>query len=100
MHLKPIVAILACFSGNPDAGTRFAADHSAVGNSDAWRDLKEFSTGGNCVTFQTEDEGPDRIAAAMGSSFHRLAAVKAAWDPENFFRTNRNIQPAMTAQKA
>ncbi len=204
MHGKPIIAILACFSGNPDEGTRFvaaiktfgqpvadmlvrrpftqlqalldatqpkgrryywkseylpridprlydkfiehagriqsphsavilfqlegalnefAADHSAVGNRDAryvlniagsweraeddnanvdwargaWKDLKQFSTGGNYVNFQTEDEGPERIAAAMGSAFQRLAAVKAAWDPENFFRANRNIQPAVAA---
>ena len=204
MHGKPIIAILACFSGNPDEGTRFvaaiktfgspvadmlirrpftqlqalldatqpkgrryywkseylpridprlydkfiehagrirsphsavilfqlegalnefAADHSAVGNRDAryvlniagsweraeddgvnvgwardaWTDLKEFSTGGNYVNFQTEDEGADRIEAALGTAYQRLAAVKAAWDPENFFRTNRNIQPASEA---
>jgi len=28
------------------------------------------------------------------SGLQRLAEVKAKWDPENFFRTNRNIAPA------
>ena len=101
----------------------FPADHSPVGNRDAryvlniagsweraedddanvgwardtWKDLKEFSTGGNYVNFQTEDEDTDRIEAALGTAYQRLTAVKAAWDPENFFRTNRNIQPASEA---
>jgi FAD/FMN-containing dehydrogenase len=61
---------------------------------DAWNDLKPFSTGGNYVNFQTEDEGPDRIAAALGKNVQRLTKVKAKWDPQNIFRTNRNIAPA------
>ena len=36
--------------------------------------------------FRTED--------ALGGALPRLAQVKAKWDPDNFFRTNRNIQPA------
>jgi FAD/FMN-containing dehydrogenase len=62
---------------------------------DAWNDLKSFSTGGNYINFLTEDEGPERVAAALGSAARdRLAAVKAVWDPQNVFRTNRNIKPA------
>lgn len=59
----------------------------------AWSELREFSTGGNYVNFLTEDEGPERIAAALGSSGDRLAEVKRQWDPENRFRVNRNIPP-------
>jgi FAD/FMN-containing dehydrogenase len=96
------------------------ADHSAVGNRDAryvlniggsweqaaddvknmewtrgvWGDLKSFSTGGNYINFLTEDEGPERVAAALGSAAGRLATIKQTWDPENVFRTNRNITPA------
>lgn len=95
------------------------ADHSPAGNRDAryvlniggaweqasaddaniawacetWEHLRSFSTGGNYINFLTEDEGPDRIAAALGSSLNKLADVKARWDPDNFFRTNRNILP-------
>ena len=61
---------------------------------DAWNDLKEFSTGGNYINFLTEDEGPERIQAGFGKNMGRLAEVKAKWDPENLFRTNRNIKPA------
>jgi FAD/FMN-containing dehydrogenase len=61
---------------------------------EAWKDLKEFSTGGTYINFLTEDEGPERIEAALGDSIARLAEVKSKWDPQNEFRTNRNIRPA------
>lgn len=60
----------------------------------AWHDMKAFSTGGTYLNFLTRDEGPERTQAALGASVHRLAEVKAAWDPHNVFRTNRNIVPA------
>jgi FAD/FMN-containing dehydrogenase len=60
---------------------------------DAWSDMKSFSTGGTYINFLTEDEGPERIEAALGSGIQRLAQVKAKWDPQNVFRTNRNIRP-------
>lgn len=40
------------------------------------------------------DEGEDRVRAAYGANFDRLAAIKAKWDPTNFFRMNQNIPPA------
>lgn len=61
---------------------------------EAWNDMKPFSTGGNYINFLTEDEGPERIKAAIGKGLQRLSEVKAKWDPENVFRTNRNIKPA------
>jgi FAD/FMN-containing dehydrogenase len=96
-------------------------DHSAAGNRDAryvlniagawehaaddganiawareaWADMKPFSTGGTYINFLTADEGPERTAAAFRKGLARLAAVKAKWDPENVFRINRNIQPAV-----
>ncbi len=98
---------------------RLKADHSPVGNRDAryvlniagaweqagddkanmdwartaWNDMKPFSTGGTYINFLTEDEGPERIEAALGKGLKRLAEVKARWDPTNMFRTNRNIKP-------
>ena len=33
----------------------------------AWDDLKAFSTGGAYINFMTQDEGPARIQAALGS---------------------------------
>ena len=42
-----------------------------------------------------QDEGPERVRAAYpGATWDRLAAVKAAYDPENVFRRNQNVPPA------
>ena len=46
------------------------------------------------------DEGPDRVRAAYGPNFERLAAVKARHDPENLFRANQNIAPAAAGSGA
>jgi FAD/FMN-containing dehydrogenase len=60
---------------------------------EAWNDMKSFSTGGTYINFLTADEGPERTEAALGKGLQRLAEVKAKWDPQNVFRTNRNITP-------
>ena len=60
----------------------------------AWDEMKSFSTGGTYINFLTADEGPERVKAALGKGWGRLAEVKARWDPQNVFRTNRNIAPA------
>ncbi len=60
---------------------------------DAWNDMKSFSTGGTYINFLTQDEGPERIREAIGKGLQRLTKVKTKWDPENVFRTNRNIKP-------
>lgn len=61
---------------------------------DAWQQVRPFSTGATYVNFQTADEDDDRIRATYGANFDRLAWVKAAYDPDNSFRVNRNIPPA------
>jgi len=60
----------------------------------AWEDMREFSTGGTYVNFLTEDESRERVETSLGSSLQRLSEIKSKWDPDNFFRTNRNIKPA------
>ena len=52
-----------------------------------------YGAGGAYVNFMME-EGDDRIRATYGSNYDRLAAVKAKYDPGNFFRVNQNIKPA------
>jgi hypothetical protein len=63
----------------------------------AWQDLRRFSTGGTYVNFLTEEEGEERIRAAYGRNFDRLAAVKYAWDPDNLFRMTKDIPPGRPA---
>ena len=60
---------------------------------DAWSDMRRHSTGGTYINFLTEDDGAERTEAALGDALDRLARIKSRWDPENVFRTNRNIKP-------
>jgi FAD/FMN-containing dehydrogenase len=53
-----------------------------------------FSTGRSYINFQTADEDEQRIRAAYGANFERLTKAKKAYDPDNAFRTNRNITPS------
>ena len=61
---------------------------------EAWRRLRSFGTGGNYVNFQLAEDGPGRTAEAYGKNYERLRRAKAAFDPGNLFRVNRNIPPA------
>jgi FAD/FMN-containing dehydrogenase len=72
-------------AGDPDA----AAHRRWV--RDAWQRFRAFSTGGNYINFQTSDESEERIRASYGVNFERLARIKRAYDPDNLFRSNRNI---------
>jgi pimeloyl-ACP methyl ester carboxylesterase len=55
---------------------------------------RPFSTGATYINFQTADEGDERVRATYGVNFGRLAKVKGKYDPENVFRSNRNVCPA------
>ncbi len=39
------------------------------------------------------EEGDERVRAAFGANYERLAALKRKYDPENFFRLNQNVRP-------
>ena len=45
------------------------------------------------VNFMTGEEG-ERVKAAYGPNYERLAEVKRRYDPDNVFRSNQNITPA------
>ena len=67
---------------------------------DAWKRIRPFSTGGNYINFQTADEDEERIWATYGANFDRLVEVKKKYDPDNVFRSNRNIAPHTRAGNA
>jgi FAD/FMN-containing dehydrogenase len=71
---------------------------ASEGNRDwvraAWQAMKPFSTGGNYINFQTEDEGEERAGEAYRGNMDRLRRVKSEYDPENVFSVNRNIKPS------
>ena len=59
--------------------------------------MAPFSTGGVYLNF-IGDEGTDRIRAAYGEdNYARLAEIKGRYDPDNVFRGNQNIKPAVPA---
>jgi len=55
--------------------------------------MTPFALGSVYVNFLTGDEG-DRVKAAYGPNYARLAAVKSRYDPQNLFRSNQNIAPS------
>jgi FAD/FMN-containing dehydrogenase len=55
--------------------------------------LAPHALGSVYVNFMPADE-TDRVQAAYGPNYARLAAIKAKWDPRNLFRMNQNIEPA------
>ncbi|MGH8923838.1 MAG: FAD-binding oxidoreductase [Acidimicrobiia bacterium] len=61
---------------------------------ESWARIRQYSTGGNYVNFQLADDDQERLMAAYRGNYQRLREVKAAYDPDNFFRVNRNISPA------
>jgi FAD/FMN-containing dehydrogenase len=70
---------------NVDAIRRWSVDYSDA--------LRPYTAGGGYVNMMME-EGRERIRAAYGPNYERLARVKAIYDPHNTFRVNQNIEPA------
>jgi FAD/FMN-containing dehydrogenase len=60
-----------------------------------WEALHPYSLGGAYSNFLME-EGEERVRAAYGGNYERLACVKAEYDPENLFHVNQNIRPEPT----
>ena len=54
--------------------------------------LHPYSAGGAYVNMMM-DEGQERVRASYRDNYDRLAGIKAAYDPDNTFRVNQNIQP-------
>jgi FAD/FMN-containing dehydrogenase len=60
-----------------------------------WDAATPFSDGKTYFNFPgLLEEGDAAVRASYGANHARLARIKAAYDPENRFRLNQNIQPA------
>jgi FAD/FMN-containing dehydrogenase len=60
----------------------------------AFERLRPQTTGRNYVNFQTADEDEQAIRATYGPNYDRLVEVKRRYDPDNLFRSNRNVPTA------
>jgi len=58
-----------------------------------WDAVHPHSAGGGYMNFMME-EGEDRVRAAYGDNYDRLAKIKRKYDPGNLFRVNQNIKPS------
>jgi FAD/FMN-containing dehydrogenase len=75
---------------NTDRIRRWATDY--------WDAAHPYSAGAAYVNFLME-EGEGRVRATYGGNYERLREVKAAYDPDNVFRSNQNIAPSAAARR-
>jgi FAD/FMN-containing dehydrogenase len=59
-----------------------------------WSDAERFTRGVYSNHLDTDDGAP-RVRAAYGRNYERLAAIKRRYDPDNLFKVNHNILPAV-----
>lgn len=59
-----------------------------------WLGIQPFSSGGVYVNY-LGNEGEERVKAAYGINYERLAILKSKYDPTNLFRFNQNIRPTV-----
>ena len=67
-------------------------DANIAWTREMWTRMKPYSSGGVYVN-NLGDEGEDRVKAAYGENYPRLAALKSKYDPTNIFRLNQNVPP-------
>ena len=60
-----------------------------------WKAVRPHNLEGGYVNFMMDDEADGRIQATFGDNYPRLAVVKGKYDPDNLFRVNQNIAPAV-----
>jgi len=70
-------------------------DRNIAWTRDFWQAMRRYSAGKTYFNFPgLLEEGDAAIRDSYGANHARLAAIKAAYDPENVFRGNQNIKPA------
>jgi FAD/FMN-containing dehydrogenase len=82
------LSILSIWEAAPATDTNVAWAHRF------WRAVQPFAADAVYVNY-LGDEGQERVVAAYDpAKYERLAALKARYDPTNFFRLNQNIRPS------
>ena len=61
---------------------------------DYWNALHPYSAGGAYINFMM-DEGETGIKTSYADNYDKLVRVKTKYDPDNLFRVNQNIKPAL-----
>jgi FAD/FMN-containing dehydrogenase len=70
-------------------------DEAIAWARELWDAMEPYTTGAVYLNFPGLGEEKDDLArAGYGTNYERLAALKAKYDPDNFFRMNINIPPA------
>lgn len=59
-----------------------------------WDAMVPYSAKGFYMNFSMEDT-EDKVKASYGDNYQRLASIKKKYDPNNLFRVNQNIKPAV-----
>lgn len=71
-----------------------ATDPCIAWTRETYAAMQAFAGPGRYVNYLGDDEDGDPVAAAYGPNYQRLQALKAKYDPDNFFSMNQNIRPA------
>ena len=89
MPLRLAIFSMVVFAASPDPADDAANTKWVRNYSDA---LAPHSEAGGYINFMDDDD-TDRVRANYGDNYDRLVDVKRAYDPENLFRVNQNIEP-------
>ena len=81
----PVIVSQWVDPADADRNVRWTRDFAAA--------LQSFAASGVYVNDLGHDD-TDRIRAAYGANYDRLAALKAKYDPGNVFQLNANVKPA------
>ena len=71
-------------------------DEAIAWAREVWDAMERYSTGNVYLNFPGLGEEQDDLArAGYGVNYERLTELKAKYDPDNLFRMNINIPPAV-----
>jgi FAD/FMN-containing dehydrogenase len=85
--------VFQIMTGWSEEGTINQADEHIDWTRRLWTEIEPFAAAETYSNY-LEDEGEAYVRTSYGANYVRLACVKKAYDPTNFFHLNHNIKPA------